>query len=146
MRMRGKKPIFNRKDCWDLRSTLAPVIAEGLKKFHSEMVRLREEDHPYRGAPTLVDCDISQLGAEEHDKKFEESYDEWLDTIAKMIYAFEDEENSPCPTDFEVEFDGAFKVNDEEKYNQFREAEKEHNAKVEEGLELFAKYYRSLWW
>lgn len=39
MRMKGKKPIFNYRDCWSLDEVFDKVICEGVKafkKYHQE--------------------------------------------------------------------------------------------------------------
>ena len=52
------------------------------------------------------------------------SHDEWLQILRKMIYAF-DKYNVPC-------------VN-------LSELSEEEQARVEEGMQLFVKYFRALW-
>ncbi len=76
MRMKGKKPIFNYKDCWSLDNVLSDIIYAGLVKFKEELV-----DHPFKGHP-IDFCD-------EAGDSTDTSFQEWIDTIDKMIYAFD---------------------------------------------------------
>lgn len=134
MRMRGKLPIFNNKDTWDLSNTLAPIISTGLKKFKEQLC-----GSDFGGYP----CDF-------------ETPEEWHKTIDKMILAFEyavedvhlnekywkgtegmsipDKLNRPKTPEM-LEMWGDYMKELEERQNQ-----------IEEGLELFSKHFQSLWW
>ena len=58
------------------------------------------------------------------------TFDSWNDVIDKMIFAFDWSLN--C---------------DDEKYDNLSKEEQEINwKKYEEGMQLFAKYFRHLWW
>ncbi len=81
------------------------------------IARLKELQHGY---PCDIACDY---GEEEGPKK----WDEYLD---KMILAFKLIEEDKC-------FYGE---------PNWKEKEKEQERKIEEGLDLFRKYYRNLWW
>ena len=64
-----------------------------------------------------VPCDFYNEETKQTNQKL------WFDTIDKMAYAFGDYDD-----DFELQYSEG------------------HQAKVTEGLELFGKYYNSLWW
>jgi len=152
MRLKGKKAIFNTKDTWDLDSTLSPIICAGLKKF-KEVISDKKQNSSV-GVPCnlLIDSGLDPQNDEDVDKGFEL----WLETLDKMIYSFEDIE--PDLDDYSVSFvydkediDSGFswknlRPSDEVAYADFRGAEDKHAAKVQEGLELFARYFKNLWW
>jgi hypothetical protein len=62
------------------------------------------------------------------------TYEDWCDCIDKMIYAFD---NVECEN---KTYDGV------EWYDMTPEARQAVTDKVKEGLDLFRKYYFSLWW
>lgn len=160
MRIRGKKIIFNRKDCWNLDNVLAPIILAGLKKFKEELVRLEEEDVWGRGYPSnIVDDGLDGNNIQSLNNDLSEDdigYELWKEAIDKMIYAFGAEEPEP-EFDFikgehhDEEVAGGFKRYDmrpdnEEKYQKWLVQNEEHGKKVKEGLALFSKHFHDLWW
>lgn len=144
MRMRGKKPIFNYKDCWSMDLTLSPIICEGLKKFKQEL-----EIHPARGYPAELHSEDDQDG----DKAFQD----WLDILDKMIYAF-DLKNEPKIGDYGFEFETVWETlgngnqqlvsidpTDIDEYNRYKQDEVDYKRRKDEGLHLFAEYFENLW-
>ena len=96
-----------------------------------------------------------------------ESFEEWVKIIDKMIYAFDHIANEEKYQDeYEKEiglaWDGVYELKklpnteyheivqgkkyDEEKVNKLREWQKAEGEKIDEGLMLFGKYFRALWW
>jgi len=156
MRLKGKQPIFNYRDTWSLDYTLSPIIAEGLKKF-KEVIKTSD----VAGYP-------SSFGLSEdtdQDNRDTLAFNSWLATIDKMIYAFEGEKNTPeMPNDMlywteegsDVEIDFPkdskpmiaynIKHRDVKQYIVYTKAVEQHEAKVQEGLDLFAMHYKALWW
>jgi hypothetical protein len=141
MRLKGKQPIFNTRDTLSLDCTLDPIIAEGLKKF-KEVIKTAE----FAGYPIEFELDND-----------DEAFENWLATIDKMIYAFDANEPEIPETNYlemvssdEPDENGYFPVEinvlDQEVYNKHEADDKEHRKKVQEGLDLFAKYYKALWW
>jgi hypothetical protein len=55
-----------------------------------------------------------------------------------MVSSDEPDENGYFPIEINVL--------DQEVYNKHEADDKEHRKKVQEGLDLFAKYYKALWW
>lgn len=94
------------------------------------------------------------------------TFDEWVETIDKMIYAFDHiinyeeyteklEEELGVTWDGVIETkkrpDGNYELVHTEKYNnevmeKYRQAQEEMNNKVKEGLRLFGEYFQHLWW
>lgn len=144
MRMRGKKPIFNYKDTWNMDETLRVVIYEGLKKFKEVVTTSETKSVP---APFVI-VDKTDSWDEDFDIQFEK----WIDEIDKMLYAFGADE--PDPSDYDFKWERKFGVHeglvikptDEDEYERYKEDVDIHNEKVKEGLESFAKYFQNLWW
>ena len=130
MRLKGKKPIFNVKDTWSLDSALNPIIAEGLKKFKDVIMSDNVAGYPQQVIdespnPLSIHAVPGFIKDGEHGAKLNPDYD-------KM----DDSGNFPCE----------FEITDQEKYDNHKANDAEHHRKVQEGLELFSKYYKSLWW
>lgn len=151
MRFKGKKPIFNIKDTWSLDCTLNPIIAEGLKKFREVMTD--KETTGSFGVPSTIYHDF-KVNVEDGEEAIQKGFEIWVEQIDKMIYAFEDEKNEPDTDNYNFTFEfldkpeGAksLKPTDEDEYQRYREDCDKHEAKVQEGLNLFARYYKNLWW
>jgi len=87
-------------------------------------------------------------------KSVEEGVEEWTEILNKIIWAFENIDNEPMPKkpdDYDprqtvTEYDDgsvSYKAFDDRKWD-WSEA-KEHARKVQEGLDLYGKYYLNLW-
>lgn len=134
---------IDKHDTWSLDNTLAMIILPALKQF-------KETFHSY---PIL---DFKE--GEDYDSESEDidSINEkrWNDVLDKMIWSFEqilDDNNDEqfytvkgeLNDDSELFKDGT--INWKVKPVFDTEAYKKHNAKIQEGLELFGRYYRNLW-
>lgn len=62
------------------------------------------------------------------------SVEEWEEILDKIIWSFENVDNDPSPMPYRGK---AIK--------EYRAILEEHQNKVQEGLDLFGKYYRGLW-
>lgn len=137
MRFKGKKPIASYKDTWDLKTSLAPIIAEGLRKF-LEVIKSTD----YGGYPYGF-----------------ETPEDWYAVLEKMIFSFEN-----IDTEIEPEGDyGQFRWRNQDSsktfslniertpeqqavWDKYLEDSCQFREQVQEGLDLFSKYYGSLWW
>tara|TARA_Y100000593_G_scaffold94032_1_gene191257 strand:+ start:50973 stop:51386 length:414 start_codon:yes stop_codon:yes gene_type:complete len=136
MRISKGKPVFGRKDTVGF-NTLAEIIHAWLVKFR--------DDYISRGIYS-VPHDL----ADECGDKAQEKY---LEIIDKMIYAFADVEPEYAGeisiTSEPIEGSEYHRlhthVSDQEAWDQYTKDCDEHGKKVEEGLKLFGKYFRSLW-
>lgn len=134
MRMRGKLPIFNYKDTWSLDSTLAPIICAGLKKF-KEVISSTD----WGGYPSDFDTE-----------------EDWYKVLDKMIWSFENahfELNIPekyWEGTEDMSFTGTLnrEKTPEQKalWDEYMKTCNAHQERLEEGFELFGKYFQSLWW
>jgi hypothetical protein len=145
--MKGKKPIFGRKDCWSMDHTLQPFLVEGIKKFREEVIRLRDEVHPMRSVPAHILPD---------EQDFEVRYNEWINILGKVLYAFQNIEPEynggwvEGPEHGKENEDGYFRYDmnpfDPDAWEEYIENSKEHTNKVREGLELFPMVWGSMWY
>lgn len=94
------------EDTWCLDMTLARIIVNHLHAF------LKAQKGPWGGCPGIF---FEKYGSEK-------CHDAWLNTIRKMIYAFEE-----------------YQRND--KYD----IDEEKRERIREGMQLFIDYYRNLW-
>jgi|26BtaG_2_1085354.scaffolds.fasta_scaffold18337_2 hypothetical protein len=134
MRMRGKLPIFSYRDTFSLDATLAPIICAGLKKFKD----------------TISSTD---WGGYPNGFKTEE---DWHEVLDKMIWSFENVDfEIGLPPEYWEEFDGLdpLEVITRERtptqkvlWGEYMDNCEAHQEKLQEGFDLFAKHFRSLWW
>lgn len=126
--------VFSEEDCWDLSVCLARVILPALQKFKS----IKRYGYP---ASFVTGNEKSDVQA-------------WEDTIDKMIWSFSelvnDEPNYPhrdisaedVMVKKETEYGTCFICeSNEERSKKIRE----YYARLQEGFELFGKYYNDLW-
>ena len=138
MYMKYVKVVFGYKDAINMDYTLSKIIVSGLKKF----LESYEEDR--RVGVVGVPGDFATITDDGHDVT-DSDVDNWIDTINKMIYAFEDKEPDITDYNFKLTFGSLRRVDNEDEYERFKQDQGEHSAKVKEGLELFAKYFQNLW-
>ena len=80
--------------------------------------------------------------------------EEWHDILDKMIWSFENNDNQPRPI-YSEDYDHRYEVTKLDGGTQYKSLNEtgtvdwspveKHNARVQEGLDLFAKYYLNLW-
>lgn len=169
MRMKGKKVIFDRMDTLNLETTLSPVIAAGLKKFKEVILEDNVAGYPmsvlgedslisHHSAPALIPDEEEGVKIDpDYDKMDDEGFVLWIEILDKMIYAF-DAGEPELPTEKYLDmiisdepdesgnFPVEFKILNQEIYDSVNLADKVHADKVQEGLDLFAKHYKGLWW
>lgn len=143
---------FGYRDTYSLDHTLSPIIYAGLSRFH-EVLERRNKEGGCLGVPNEYcanpDVDVT-----------DQEVQNWLDDIKKMMYAFENKEpdmrdynfslsmvevpngvaKEGCSVPYTIECD-----NEEEKARYYADMDV-HEAKRQEGLDLFSSKFRSLWW
>lgn len=125
--------------------TLSPIIHAGLVKFKEELVK-----HPCAGYP-------SDLHKGDSEEDSEASYQEWIDVLDKMIYAF-DLSKEPKIQDYNFKFETEWKTlgngnselvsidpTDKDEYNRYKNDTEKWYEDKREGLKLFSEYFDSLW-
>lgn len=143
---------FGYKETFSLDTTLSPIIYAGLKRFH-DVLEQKNREGKCLGIP-------NEYMKNEADWVTDSDVQNWLDDIKKMMYAFENKEPDMSLYDFNLEFvpipGGVAKEgmsvpytigcdNLEEKARYYADCD-EHERLVQEGLNLFALRYSSLWW
>ena len=132
---------FDDTECWNLDTTIAQFVLPRLKHF-------KENTNGYPGNDEIP------------------TFEKWNEVLDKMIYAFDhivnedkydEEKQKRHGVDFlemygfEKQEDGSALMVETPKYNKqamenYRKEQFEDMEKVNEGLQLFGKYFRSLWW
>lgn len=157
---------IDKYDTWGLDHTLAHIIYPALLQLKAtkqgvpaEFVEFGGEEYDMQGSFDFY--------KEDHDTYFNQGVKRWEETLDKMIWAFE----QLAKDDYDEKYhhgtpDYDWEKTDEEymnpitgkKENLFRMVDRNpdehwydsvghimHEARIQEGIELFAKYYRSLW-
>ena len=118
---------FSARQLWSLDHTITDFILPRLKSFRYGGGNSHLNGPS--GSPMLEGCEEYQ---------HEEMYQEWLSILDKMILAFEYHKMDMDDVDSGVGID-------ENKWQTYLKEEERRQKIIEEGLMLFAKYYRSLW-
>lgn len=132
---------FDDTECWNLDNTIAQFVLPRLKHF-------KENTNGYPGTDEIP------------------TFEKWNEVLDKMIYAFDhivnedkyDEEKQKRHQvdflemySFERQEDGSSLMVETPKYNKqamenYRNEQIEDRKRIDEGLQLFGKYFLSLWW
>lgn len=151
---------FSYKDTFSLDMVLKPIIASGLKTF-KQVIKSKN----LKGIPINVISECEFYSKYENDISLNYNFTEqemeiaeqlWYEILDKIIYAFDSEE----PTWKSVGYDSKliFIPSEKNSYGSIEfkdikgnkqdwlDAVKLHNKKVEEGLQLFSKHFNNLWW
>lgn len=147
-------------DTWNMDITLALIISPALKKFREDKFGIpyvHDEDVPEnlrRGELTEYEREIG-LDTFKTDADEELAISRWKWVLDEMVYAFEsfhddmEDQFSSGEIDYtwEKTEKGYFKMiqGPNHTYKIDKEALKAHTDRVDNGLKLFAKYYRCLW-
>lgn len=153
MRMRGKKPIFSRSDCWSMDSVLKPIIGEGVKAFRLYLTQKKEKEDWWSVPSNLYsqeygNIDHHTIGMDDDDDK---SFHDWVDILQKIEYAFLAEEpdyKGELKHVREQQEDGSVKYSfsrDVLLWEEYCEECREHEEKVKEGLRLFSIFFNGMW-
>ena len=144
MRYTKGKWTASYKDTFSLDTTLSPIIYAGLSKFH-DVLEQKNREGKCLGIPNEYMKDESEWVTDN-------DVQDWLDDIKKMMYAFENKEPDMEGYDFKMfevkESGNGYSIgctNLEEKARYRADCE-EHERLVQEGLNLLALRWKSLWW
>lgn len=158
-------PIFNRMerkikvriyshDVWNMDSTLAYVVVPMLKRIKEEKQgapNVEPEDVPEELRPTPAEIEAAKVNGDTDEKWF----DRWDWVLDEMIFAFE----RCCDDEWENEFysgeinfdyimdqeDNVWRTDPKDTFKVDYEGMDAVNARIDNGLRLFGKYYRCLW-
>jgi hypothetical protein len=138
------KVKIEEQDLWGLDHTLAIVI-------HASLLKFRELDK--HGVPGRI-TGHETFDDDENDEKYNSKMAEWNDILDKMIFSFdaiinEDkyfDEYYVVKPDLDCGKDFIESLNDPDCRGIFdNDAYLKHEERVQEGIDLFAKYFRNLW-
>jgi hypothetical protein len=143
---------IDRWDTWSMDSTLSPIILPMLKQLKATKHGapfVDDEDVPKKlriGAKGTGDSEVHKL-FEDNDNTFFERFDYILN---EMIWTFEqlcmDDHEAPFYTHMTKTIDWDKDINKSIRNIKVdHKGLKAHNARIDNGLRLFGKYYRSLW-
>lgn len=152
MRYTGRKGWqASYRDTWNLDITLSPIILTALKKFKEVMDDTQKNS--FFGVPVAL--------CENPDRCIDEDWEKWCEIIDKMIYSF-DEGNIPNRKDYDFDLvegehhgeehgEGEFirfhmEPTNEKEWDRYMEDTELHAKALQEGRELFGKYFGNLWW
>lgn len=146
-RLRKKRGIYTKfkdDELWDLDLTIAQFVLPRLVKFQKTT-----KGYPCR---LVVDdnVDLSSISDSEDD----EYVTLWNNILDKMIWSFEqivtnsEEPQLPDEAIQRVNMkDGIWNYEiDEQVKKKFWDDTQAYNNRIQEGLHLFAEYFRNLWW
>ena len=140
MRIHKGKPVFSYKDTYSLDGVLSPIILAGIVKF-LDTLKERDVNGKVYGVPVIDD---NYEDAPQSEK--------WFEILDKMIFAFDDK-NEPDISVYNIGFKWPLdlsecldSVSNQDGYDQYRKDMENWNEKKQEGLNLFAEHYNSLWW
>ncbi len=111
------------EDTRSLDSILAGIIAKHLRAF-------------LKSVKACGSCPGSLTS-----KYGERGFEEWLNILRKMIYAFEEYNRKP-----EIRYDYEEEERGEIAQQQWKAKEEERQMRIREGMQLFIDYYSDLWW
>jgi len=146
---------IDKYDTWNMYSTLAYIILPMLKQ-------LKETQHGSAMMPAFEQTSISSVQycfsfyEEEDNTAWEKGHKQWEEVLDKMIWSFEQINN-----DWEEQFesgniDFSFEKVPGTNYSEMKdgpnntykydvEGATKYQERIQEGLELFGKYYQNLW-
>ena len=139
-------------DCWGLATTLAMVIHPALVEFQKQE---KNGCSPiFMGAPDLNEHDHSDKAIKIGQEKFKEILDKMIWSFNQLSLDEEFDESPRCPSPIRVDPDvkqanGCIRMGD--RYYQdgalekWRKEIKAYDDRIQEGIDLFAKYYQYLW-
>jgi len=97
---------------------------------------------------------LKELKNSKESRPFDLTLEEWHTIIEKMIWSFEHIDDYVRPT-YSNDYDFRYEATEENGIATFRSLNKtgvvdwspveEHNKRIQDGLDLFAKHFRSLW-
>lgn len=158
--------IISSNDVWNLDSTLANIILPMLLQLRSESTGIPSE-FVNRYGGDMDDNYCFDFIHEDQDRTFDLGVDKWHEALDKMIWAFHqiasDEYSDQYhhgvssfswepseitfynPLTKQVEKTSKLVDKDPDGHWTDYDGMKIHEERIQEGIELFGKYYRSLW-
>lgn len=153
-------------DTWNLDHTLATIIYPALIQLKHTKHGI-PNDFSTAGGEEYDQQDSFDFYKETHNEAFDECCKRWDEALDKMIWSFEQilkgdydqkyhhgkseydfvETNKMFPNPISGKMEKTFQMVDKNPDSHWYDAEGHqlHEERIQEGLELFGKYYRALW-
>ena len=131
---------FSHNELWNLDISFSKILVAGLEQFKTQYTESKTGGVPTSVLKDLYGPDLIESYTEE---QLQKASVEFIQRIDLIIYALKDQDNSFKEAGLEVNLT-TFKLDkgDKELFNKLSE---QHEKKVKQGLELFVKHYRDLW-
>jgi len=131
---------FDSTELWDLYCTFALFILPRLVEFRKVTNSYPHDFETLEGWTKIIDKMIYAFDHIANEEKYQDEYEKEIGLTWDGAYELK---KLPNTEDHEI-VQG--KKYDEEKVNKLREWQKVEGEKIDEGLMLFGKYFRALWW
>ena len=124
-------------DTWNMAETLGDIILPMLKQLRDEKHGSPGDLKPFKETSNESTQYCFDWYKEDDNKAWDLGHKQWCDIMDKMVWSFEQVVNRERDEQFHTKKNGLrhFDIN----------AYKAYYEKVQEGLELFGKYYMNLW-
>ncbi len=154
-------------DTWSLDHTLALIIYPALLQLKATKHGVPSEFVNDVGGEDYSEQESFDFYKESHDEAWKEASKRWDDTLDKMIWSFEQllkdnydnlyhhgkseydwiETDKLYPNPITGKIEKTFQMVDKDPDSHWYDSEgnKLHEDRIQEGLELFGKYFRNLW-
>jgi len=154
-------------DTWSLDHTLAHIIYPALVQLKATKHGVPSEVVADVGGEEYNQQDSFDFYKETHSESFEIACDRWNDILDKMIWSFEQllkddydsayhhgktdwdwiESDKPFPNPITGKMEPTYQMVDKDPESHWYDSEGHqlHEERIQEGLELFGKYFRNLW-
>lgn len=131
-------------DTWNLDHTLALIISKALKQYKENDINSIPGSFFEQSTAYSFTQMAFKFYEDDNELVEKEASKQWVEIVDKMIFSFEqaiNEEGMYGEGQFYSIDPHNLKVKVKVNYVELDE----HNAKIQEGFDLFAKYYRNLW-
>lgn len=161
------KVQIDRFDSWSLDHTLANIIYPALLQLKAHKQGVPSELVDDVGGEDYSDQQSFDFYKESHNEAFNIACERWNEILDKMIWSFEQilkdnydslyhhgkadwdfvESDKLYPNPLNGKLEATYRMIDKDPDSHWYDAEghRLHEERIQEGLELFGKYYRSLW-
>ena len=159
--------VIENFDTWSLDNTLAHIILPGLIQLKNSKMGVPHEFVADVGGADYDSQDSFDFYKETHDESFDIACKRWEDTLDKMIWSFQqlvfddwesnyhhgtpkydwEKTNDQIQNPVTGKLEDTYQMVDTNPDQHWVDIQglRKHEERIQEGLELFGKYYRHLW-
>lgn len=141
---------FPREESWQFNHYHSKYVAKRLRHFRDNLTGIPSEMFP----DNYDHSGEYKMDEDERKRAHDKARRKWYDTLTKIIWTFEhwDDIKDPVyPDDYDSRYEmeeyecGGLGFKSLDDRSPDYTLQKEHDKKIDEGLQLFVKYYRNLW-